>query len=63
MRKKDKEYLSKVADIGCILCYKLGYSGTPAEIHHIRGMGLGMGERERVGRGVDFGGTETGEKS
>lgn len=45
MRKKDKEYLSKVADIGCILCYKLGYSGTPAEIHHIRGMGLGMGVR------------------
>jgi len=45
MRKREKEYLSKIADIGCILCYKLGNAGTPAEIHHIRGMGLGMGVR------------------
>lgn len=45
MRKREKEYLSKVADIGCIICYRLGYAGTPAEIHHIRGMGLGMGVR------------------
>lgn len=45
MRKKDKEYLSKIADIGCILCYKHGYAGTPAEIHHIRGVGLGLGVR------------------
>ena len=45
MRKREKEYLSKVADIGCIICYRLGYVGTPAEIHHIRGLGLGMGVR------------------
>jgi hypothetical protein len=45
MRKREKEYLSKVADIGCIICYRLGYAGTPAEIHHIRGLGLGMGVR------------------
>jgi len=45
MRKKDKEYLSKVADIGCIICYRLGYSNTAAEIHHLRGLGLGMGVR------------------
>ena len=45
MRKKDREYLSKVADIGCIICYRLGYAGTLAEIHHIRGLGLGMGVR------------------
>ena len=45
MKKKDREYLSKVADIGCIICYRLGYAGTPAEIHHIRGLGLGIGVR------------------
>lgn len=45
MRKRESQYLGKVADIGCIICYKNGYSGTPAEIHHIRGLGLGMGVR------------------
>ncbi len=45
MKKKEKEYLAKVADIGCIICYRLGYAGTPAEIHHVRGLGLGMGVR------------------
>jgi len=45
VRKKEAQYLSKIADIGCIICYRLGYIGTPAEIHHIRGIGLGMGVR------------------
>lgn len=45
MRKRESQYLGKVADIGCIICYKNGYPGTPAEIHHIRGLGLGMGVR------------------
>jgi hypothetical protein len=45
VRKREAEYLSKVADIGCIICYRAGYPGTPAEIHHIRGLGLGMGVR------------------
>ena len=45
MRKREAKYLSKVADIGCIICYRAGYPGTPAEIHHIRGVGLGMGVR------------------
>jgi len=45
MTKDEKRYLSKVADIGCIICYNAGYSQTPAEIHHIRGIGLGLGVR------------------
>jgi hypothetical protein len=45
MRKREKEYLSKVADIGCIICFRLGFAGTPSEIHHIRGLGLGIGVR------------------
>jgi hypothetical protein len=34
--KNEKEHLRKLAEFGCALCYKLGYEGTPAEIHHIR---------------------------
>jgi len=45
LTKDQKKYLSKVADLGCIICYRLGYAGTPSEIHHVRGLGLGMGVR------------------
>ena len=34
--KADKAHMSKVADIGCILCVFLGLGETPAEIHHVR---------------------------
>jgi hypothetical protein len=43
--KDEKKYLSKIADLGCIICRRLGYMGTPCEIHHVRGIGLGMGVR------------------
>tara|TARA_R100000664_G_C2750004_1_gene137347 strand:- start:356 stop:625 length:270 start_codon:yes stop_codon:yes gene_type:complete len=39
MNKKEREYLRKVAELGCVICIKLGYEDTPAEIHHIRKMG------------------------
>lgn len=45
MKKDEKIYLSKVSDLGCIICYRLGYPGSFAEIHHIRGIGLGFGVR------------------
>lgn len=45
MTKDEKRYLSKVADIGCIICFRQGNAGTWAEIHHVRGLGLGMGVR------------------
>lgn len=35
---KNKHY-DRVADLGCILCKKNGYDGTPCEIHHIRRAG------------------------
>jgi hypothetical protein len=38
MTKREKQWLSKVADLGCLIC------GAPAEIHHIR-TGQGMGQR------------------
>ena len=28
------------AALGCILCQRLGYGSTPAEIHHIRRFGM-----------------------
>ena len=31
--------LDEVARLGCVLCKKLGYNDTPAEIHHIRRFG------------------------
>jgi hypothetical protein len=40
----EKKYMSKVAGIGCILCKRIGYEGTPAELHHPR-RGTGMGQR------------------
>lgn len=38
--KDEKEHFRRIADIGCILCWHLGYEGTPAEIHHIRRGGV-----------------------
>lgn len=34
-----KAHYSRVAALGCILCKRLGYEGTPPEIHHIRRAG------------------------
>ena len=42
--KAEKHHLAKVAALGCIACQRIGYSDTPAEIHHIRA-GMGMGQR------------------
>lgn len=37
MTKAEKQYINRVAELGCIICR------MPAEIHHLRtGMGLGM---------------------
>jgi hypothetical protein len=31
--------MSKVAELGCIACIKLGFEDTPAEIHHVKRFG------------------------
>jgi len=41
---KQKKHMSKVADLGCAVCRRLGYEGTPAELHHPRA-GTGAGRR------------------
>lgn len=44
MTKQERAHLSRLADLGCVLCLRLGFHGTPAEIHHIR-TGQGMSQR------------------
>ena len=44
MNKAEKEHLSKVASVGCIVCRMQGNEESPAEIHHVR-TGQGMGQR------------------
>ncbi|WP_336818093.1 Ref family recombination enhancement nuclease [Cedecea sp. MMO-103] len=44
MKKAEREHLSRVAALGCIVCRNLGFGETPAEIHHIR-TGQGVAQR------------------
>lgn len=44
MTKDERKHLSKVAALGCVVCLRLGYEDTPAEIHHLR-TGTGGGRR------------------
>lgn len=44
MTKDEKRHLSAVAELGCMVCRRMGYEGTPAEIHHKRA-GTGAGRR------------------
>jgi len=40
----EKKHLNAVAELGCMVCKRMGYEGTPAEIHHKRA-GTGAGRR------------------
>jgi len=42
--KAEKRHMSAVAELGCSVCRRMGYPGTPAELHHPRS-GVGMGKR------------------
>lgn len=44
MTREEARYMSRVAEMGCIICERNGYEGTPAEVHHIR-TGVGAGKR------------------
>ena len=46
VKKSEREYLNKVAQLPCPICKLLGYPGDGGvEIHHVRGIGLGLGVR------------------
>jgi hypothetical protein len=44
VKNEERKYLSRVAELGCLVCSRMGYPGTPAEIHHKRA-GTGAGRR------------------
>lgn len=44
MSVKSKRHMSRVADLGCMLCLLLEQGKTPAEVHHLR-EGQGGGQR------------------
>lgn len=44
MKKQEKQYLTRVAEIGCIVCINEGLGESLACIHHIRD-GYGRGQR------------------
>jgi hypothetical protein len=41
---EERRYLSRVAELGCLVCKRMGYPDSPAEIHHKRA-GTGAGRR------------------
>jgi len=42
--KDEQRHMSLVAELGCAVCRRMGYEGTPAELHHPRA-GTGAGRR------------------
>lgn len=36
--------MGRVADLGCVMCARLGFEPSPAELHHVR-EGQGMAQR------------------
>jgi hypothetical protein len=45
MTREEKKYLSRVADLGCAICRRLGHEDTPAMVHHQR---TGVGKAQRA---------------
>jgi len=41
VKKSDRDYLGRVASLGCIVCSNLGWYDTPSEIHHIGNGAMG----------------------
>lgn len=38
------DYMGRVAELGCVVCWKRGFRDVPAELHHPR-FAAGMGQR------------------
>ena len=50
--KHEQEHMNKIADFGCIICYKMGFPKSPCELHHIkdkRGMSKKASNYEVIG--------------
>jgi hypothetical protein len=42
--KDEKLHMRSIAELGCIICNKMGFPGSPAELHHIIS-NTGMGKK------------------
>lgn len=34
--KRERDYMSRVASLGCLVCRLIGHGPTPAQLHHAR---------------------------
>jgi len=39
MNKKERQQNDDIARLGCVICYRMGFDNTPAELHHVRRFG------------------------
>ena len=44
----ERKHMSRVAELGCIVCRRMGYEGTPAELHHPRALAGGWGRSKHM---------------
>lgn len=49
MSNPNEKHYEKIADLGCILCLRLGHGATPCEIHHIRHFGMPRDQSPVIG--------------
>jgi len=45
---KEKKHMSAVSELGCAVCRRMGYEGTPAELHHPRRLAGGWGRSSHM---------------
>jgi hypothetical protein len=46
--KEEKKHMNAVAELGCAVCRRMGYAGTPAELHHPRRLSGGWGRSSNM---------------
>ena len=34
--KHEKEHMNRIAEFGCIICYKMGFPKAPSQLKHIK---------------------------
>jgi len=46
--KAERKHMKSVAELGCAVCRRMGYAGTPAELHHPRRLAGGWGRSDNM---------------
>jgi len=44
----EKKHMNRVAELGCMVCRRMGYEGTPSELHHPRRLAGGWGRSSNM---------------